>query len=449
MRCIGMEMKLDVNISSSHLNRRVDPSDIQVPPGYHVEVVAQGIDTPITIVFDEMGAMLIADSGFLSGKPKVLRLANGHIEIVAESFKVPITGIAYLNGDIYVSHRGTITVIHRDGTREDIMSGIPSNGDHSNNQVVFGTDGKMYFGLGTATNSGVVGSDNNWVLEHPFFHDYPGSFIMLNGQNFATNNILIKSNEIAYTGAFSPYGVPNSPYDTLKGFIRAGGSILRCNLDGSELELVAWGFRNPYRIKFDRYNRLFAVNHGYDERGSRPIANAPDEFQLVLSGIWYGWPDYCAGMPVTLPRFKPEVGDQPEFLLTNHPTVPPSPYTTFTPHSTPTGFDFNYNARFGPVGDVYIAEFGSYMTYPVGGIPLRGVGHRISRIDMNTRQISTFAINVTGLAASSTGGGGLERPTDLIFGPDGAMYICDMAMTTQEGFYMRDSGVIWKISRNN
>lgn len=47
-----------------------------------------------------------------------------------------------------------------DGTKEDIISGLPSQGDHHNIQVIFGRDGKMYFGQGTATNSGVVGLDN-------------------------------------------------------------------------------------------------------------------------------------------------------------------------------------------------------------------------------------------------------------------------------------------------
>ncbi len=60
-------------------------------------------------------------------------------------------------------------MIQPDGTKEDIIEGLPSNGDHHNNRVVFGPDGKLYFGQGTATNSGVVGRDNGWVKEHPFF----------------------------------------------------------------------------------------------------------------------------------------------------------------------------------------------------------------------------------------------------------------------------------------
>ena len=70
----------------------------------------------------------------------------------------------------------------------------------------------------------------------------------------------------------------------------ASGSILRANPDGSKLELVAWGLRNPFRLRFDRFNRLFTANHGIDVRGSRPIANSPDEFQWIRQNTWYGFP---------------------------------------------------------------------------------------------------------------------------------------------------------------
>jgi hypothetical protein len=70
----------------------------------------------------------------------------------------------------------------------------------------------MYFGQGTATNSGVVGIDNQgWVKRYPFFHDYPGQPIVLTGQNFNTENFLSQAPaDRAYTGAYSPFGVPTA-----------------------------------------------------------------------------------------------------------------------------------------------------------------------------------------------------------------------------------------------
>ena len=444
----------DISITSSEYTakykRKLNTSDIKLPAGYSIEVFAEGLDTPINMIFTDTGEMLIADSGVITGNGKVLQYSNKGFEVIAEGFNPPLTGINYINGNIYVSHRGYITIVKPDGSKQDIISGLPSFGDHHNNQVVFGNDGKMYFGQGTATNSGVVGLDNSWVERYPFFHDYPGSNIILHNNNFMTKNIQTASpNEYTCTGAYSPFGIPNIPCEMEKGIIRASGSILRADLDGANLQLVAWGLRNPFRLKFDRFNRLFSSNHGADVRGSRPIDNSPDEFQLIMPGVWYGWPDYTGGLPVTLPRFKAEGKEQPEFLIANHPMIPPNPFALFTPHAAIMGFDFNYNRDFGPYGDAYIAEFGSEAPETTGGKPLPGVGHRISRINMNTGDTTTFAINKSGFAASYSGDGGFESPIDVVFGPDDAMYILDFAVTPEnepDEFYP-GSGVIWKITK--
>jgi glucose/arabinose dehydrogenase len=440
----------------SHTNynmiRYIDPSDITLPPGYNIEVFAQGLDTPIAMKFSEEGNLYIADSGITSGQPKVLQLFDGHFETIAADFVPPITGINILAGDIYVTHRGYITVIRANGARQNIISGLPCNGDFLASNVAFGPDGKIYFGQGTATNSGVVGTDNQWVFNHPLLHDVPAFYSMLSGQNFETNNMLSASVEKTYTGAFSPYGVPNVPYEIRKGMLKASGCILKANRDGTDLELVAGGLRNPVQVKFNREYRLYVANRGYDVRGSRPIANAPDEFHQVQPGAWYGWPDFSAGEPVSLPKFKPEGGPQPEFLLMSHPGIPPVPFAVFSPHTTISGFDFNNNANFGNIGDVYIAEHGSFGPITMGpSAPHDGIGHRISQIDMSNGIESTFINNKSGLPASITGEGGLGRPVDVVFGPDGAMYIVDIGISDINMLdrFVPYTGVIWKVTRTS
>ena len=429
--------------------RKLDPSDILLPPGYDIEVFADGLTTPINITFTSKGEMLVADSGITDGNGKVLKLTEQGFIVIGDGFNPPLTGITEYQGNIYVAHRGYVTIIQPDGTKMDIIDGLPSIGDHHNNRVVFGPDGKMYFGQGTATNSGVVGKDNGWVKEHPFFHDYPGSRVTLNGSNFQTSGFLKAfPDRVVTTGAFVPFGVETYPGKTVDGIIRASGSILRANPDGSELELFAWGLRNPFRLRFDRFNRLFASNHGMDVRGSRPVANSPDEFQWIRPGAWYGFPDFTGGLPVTMPQFRPEGKPQPTFLLAEHPMQPPMPVTSFPLHSATMGFSFNENPEFGPVGDVFIAEFGAEDPETTGGIPLPYVGHRVSRIDMQTGQIHIFAINRTGLAASDTNGGGLERPIDAVFGPDGALYVSDFGLFTEESA-VPGTGVIWKITKTS
>lgn len=444
-------MRLNIcNQSDDLTGRYLNPNDIVIEQGYKIEVFAEGLNFPSSILFTEDGDLLIA-SGYIGGNPAVYRLNNGRFEIIADNFNMPLSGINYRNGNLYVSHRGTVTVIRNDGTRQDILSGLPSYGDYSNSRIDFGSEGKIYFGQGTATNSGVVGLDNLWLSDYPFFHDYPAFYIMLSGQNFETSDIFSENGKTVYTGAYSAYGIPNIPYEVKKGILKASGTILRANLDGSDLEIVATGLRSPSYVKFDEGKRLFVSNNGYDIRGSRPIANAPDEFQIISQGTWYGFPDFAGGEPVTSERFKPEGGAQPEFLLACQPSIPPRPYAVFPPDSTILGFDFNPHISFGTKGDIFITEFGSIRLSNIGYLTTQypGVGHRISRIQIRTGGVNTFAINRSGFPSAITGEGGFGRPSDIAFGPDGAMYIVDTGIGTKENIndMIPNSGVIWKVTR--
>lgn len=442
------------NQDDTDTERYLDPSDIYIINGYRIEVFINNLNSPSGMVFNEDGDILLADSGLATGNPRVLKLSGGHLEVIAENFVIPISGINYLNGVIYVSHRGFITKIYKDGTRQNIIMGLPSNGDNYNSPVTFSPDNKLYFGQGTVTNSGVVGNDNEWITVSPLLCDYTGDYVMLYGQNFESDNILTEAlpDDFAITGAFSPYGIPNLPYEIRKGYIKASGSILRANLDGSNLEQVAWGFRNPAYLKFDNSGQLYAANNGYNPIGSRPIENATDDFFYITPGLWYGWPDYSGGEAVNSPRFTPNGGVQPALLFKNQPNVPPRPFVTFPPNSTIRGFEFNYNREFGPYGDVYIAEFGSTIHAKLGdAVSYAGSGHRISKIDMRSRTISTFAINKTGFPASLSKGGGFERPSQLLFGPDGAMYIVDTGLNVlgDPDAFLPNTGVIWRAYRTD
>jgi glucose/arabinose dehydrogenase len=98
---------------------------------------------------------------------------------------------------------------------------------------------------------------------------------------------------------------------------------MRCDPDGSDLELIAWGLRNAYGLGFLPDGRLLAIDQGADDRGSRPVGNAPDMLFEILEGAWYGWPDFIGDDPVTAAPYRPERGPAPTFVLTNHDELPP------------------------------------------------------------------------------------------------------------------------------
>src|SRR5205823_11872388 len=103
---------------------------------------------------------------------------------------------------------------------------------------------------------GVVGPDNldfGWLKRHPQLCDIPPVDVTLTGQNFVSDDVLHPgSGNKVVTGAFVPYGTPTTPGQVIPGRLPCNGAILRIPLGGGPVELVAWGFRNPFGLAFPR-----------------------------------------------------------------------------------------------------------------------------------------------------------------------------------------------------
>jgi hypothetical protein len=178
---------------------RPDANAAQVPAGYRVEVVMADLVYPTSVEFDDADNMYVAEGGFVYGddvaQARVLRLpAGGSARPVAvvENLNGPVTDLLWHDKRLYISHRGKISVLENGAVR-DLVTGLPSLGDHHNNQLTVGPDGKIYFGQGTATNSGVVGLDNfkmGWLAKYPDVCDVPVKDIRLHPQPFETPGVL-------------------------------------------------------------------------------------------------------------------------------------------------------------------------------------------------------------------------------------------------------------------
>jgi glucose/arabinose dehydrogenase len=533
---------------------RPDAAAAEVPPGYRVEVVLADLTYPTSVAFDDAGSMYVAEAGFNYGDEvavaRVFRVpANGEKATVAEGLNGPVTDLLWHGRRLYISHRGKISVLEN-GQVRDLVTGLPSLGDHHNNQLAVGPDGKIYFGQGTATNSGVVGLDSfkmGWLGKYPDVHDVPAKDIRVTGQGFETPDFLAlladpsnghggghhghgdkagagheghdhgkaaapkknggepkkgpakgdgheghdpkakdqkKANgheghdpkakdqkkgeahdghgsgghngpRMVQTFAFQPFGKTPPDDGAIRGQVKANGTILRMDPDGSNLEVYAWGLRNPFGLAWGPGERLYASDNGYDERGSRPIAHAPDYLWVIKPGAWYGFPDYAGGVPVTDSRFHPEHGPAPKFLMRDHPPVE-KPLAALTHHVGAAKIAVGPGESFGHPGALFLALSGDMN--PITGVHEERSGFEVVRIDPGTGKAEPFfkarkdARGPKGMEFVATAGP--RRPVDVQFEPDGSLYVVDVGamaiVPTAVGPVPRPfpgTGVVWRISR--
>ena len=436
--------------------------------GYRAEIAVDQLVYPTSVDFDDQGAMLVAEAGFMDGDPvavpRILRITwkegkESGREVLTQELSPPVNDILWHRGKLYISHRGKISVLEGGKVRH-LVTGLPSRGDHHNNQLTSGPDGLLYFGQGTATNSGVVGLDSfafGWLPLAPDVRDVPARDLRLRDAPFQTPDPLKmlaeRKMQWTWTSAFQPFGRTMPAGTVVKGQVKANGTILRMNPDGSRLEVYAWGLRNPFGVLWGPDNRLYAGDNGYDERGSRPIANAPECLHVIRPGAWYGWPDFAAGIPVTDPRYRSKAGPAPEFLLAEHPPLQ-RPWLTFEPHAGLTKMDFSRSLKFGGTL-LYVSASGDYA--PVTAVPQARAGYYVARIHPETRHVEKFfharkeALGPKDLEYVATAGP--KRPVDVRFSPDGsALYVVDYGavafVRTATGPQPRPfpgTGVIWRI----
>jgi glucose/arabinose dehydrogenase len=429
-----------------------------------LELVSNRLSFPTSLTFDSDGISYIAESGLSFGDTslggsiwKIDPCGNRYL--LLEGLRSPVNGLTFHNGNLFISeggYPGRITSLNLDSNKRTvILDNLPGLGNYHTNMVCVGPDDKIYFSQGAMTNTSIVGLDSyriGWLRRLPHTHDIPGYDVTLAGINIETinpfNNNNISSNssseegEYVQTGAFVPFGTKTKSGQHIAAQLPCTAGIMCCNLDGTKLELVAWGLRNSYGLGFLPNGRLLAIDQGPDDRGSRPIGNAPDLLFEIHTGAWYGWPDFIGGDSVTDIQYMPERGPAPTPVLANHEElpIPERPLLRFPPHSAAVKFDvmLSVNARDDLKGQIFVALFGDErpMTAPFNGTR---VGRTVVRIDPDDWSLHPFMADP------------LVRPIDVRFNPvDESLYILDFGQFEIDRKFEivadAKSGRLWRIT---
>ncbi len=471
-----------------------------VPAGFRAEKVVGGLSFTTEMAFDDQGRLYVVEAGggfqpVEFRAPRILRIENGQThEVINLSNHVvpPVVGLAWDNGWLYFSHRdtddsGALSRVRDDGTElQKLITGFETaKAEHFMNGVEI-RNGWVYFGIGQAGNSAVVGMDiAPFVRQNPGLRPQPCRDLVMRGHNFEGPNFL-ENGDPVLTGPYSRLGQVRQEGETVAGVRKCGGAIHRFQPDDPEgsLQMVAWGMRQPIGLAFNQQGELFTGENGYDVRGLRPVN---DEFDATLRinpdqpGRWYGFPDFSAARePLTLDKFespdrlqapifrvgqdgsRERLGTFLDFIIDHQASGLPAPDRNLVVglhpfNSSPSGIDVAPQAWGAMAGGIFVAEWGD-LAPPTNPLRERSAGFRVVRMDPNRPQsrVEMFVQNRRPGPASEQGarGQGLERPFDVKFGPDNAMYISDYGivqidMNAAPPYrYIPDTGAIWRIVRS-
>jgi len=175
------------------------------------------------------------------------------------------------------------------------------------------------------------------------------------------------------------------------------GAVLRCNPDGSDLEVFATGLRNPQELAFDQYGNLFTCDNNSDS-GDKA------RWVYLVDGGESGWRMSYQYLPDRGPwnrekLWHPQHEGQPAYIVPPIVNIADGPSgLAFYPG---VGLPEKYDNHF------FLADFrGGFSNSGVRSFAVKPKGASFDLVDSQEFLWSILA-------------------TDVDFGPDGAMYVSD------------------------
>ncbi len=383
-----------------HIIARPAGATLQVPPGFVVQLFADGLDRPRLVRTAPNGDLFISEGW--AGRIRVLRAADGaakpdHNEIFADHLSMPFGMAFWPPGPapqfVYIGNTDSVVRfpyrngdLKARGPAETVIAKIPGGGllrggGHWTRNVVFSSDGaKMFVSVGSLSN------------------DAEGSSLKSLGQ------------------------IPE--YAMLKVLGALGGSeemradVLQANADASGLHIFASGLRNCVGMAINPANgELWCSTNERDGLGDDL---PPDYITSVRAAGFYGWPWYYLGDHED-PRHK---GERPD--LKGKVIVPD---VLLQAHSASLEMTFYQGQQFPPEyrGDAFAAEHGSWNRS-------RRTGSKIIRVIFRDgKPTGEYEDFLTGFVLPNADVWG--RPVGVTVAHDGSLIVTEDA-----------NGTVWRIS---
>jgi glucose/arabinose dehydrogenase len=323
---------------------------LMAPPGYGVTVVAAGLGGPRFMAFDGPGNLLVAaqDDGVVYRYPYANGVLGQPEKLITGLNQPSNVALFTANGTdyLYVGETQQIDRYRYDpsgpvGQQEVVIADLPTGGHHTRT-VAFGPDGMLYLAVGSSC------------------------------------NICQESNPIR-------------------------AAVSRANPDGSDLQVIAKGLRNPVGLAFQPgTDRLWATVNERDNQGNEI---PPDLVTIVKEGANYGWPN-CQP-----PDAKPQTQGADCSDIT-------PPTVGIQAHSAPLGLAF-LTGKGVPAdlnGDLLVAQHGSWNRQPPAAPKLLLIEFK----DGDPVGARDF---VTGWQDAN--GNRWGRPAGVVVAPDGSLIVSD------------------------